>query len=58
MGSHLANLPSGYASSTVNCTAVVESTLVLPGGVMLTTRSGGNVWSYPNTHGDHVAVAT
>ncbi len=36
---------------------LVERTMGLPGGVMLTTRSSGNVWSYPNWHGDHVATA-
>jgi hypothetical protein len=31
----------------------------LPGGALLTTRTGGtgNVWSYPNTHGDVVSTA-
>ena len=36
---------------------LVERTMGLPGGVMLTTRSSGNAWSYPNWHGDHVATA-
>ena len=36
---------------------IVEQTLALPGGAMYTTRTGGNVWSYPNTHSDYVAVA-
>jgi RHS repeat-associated protein len=36
---------------------VIEQTLSLPGGAMLTTRTAGNVWSYPNTHGDYVATA-
>jgi len=29
----------------------------LPGGALLTTRAGGNVWSYPNLTGDVAAVA-
>ena len=38
--------------------AVQEITYALPGGALLTTRPTGNVWSYPNTHGDIVATAT
>ncbi len=37
---------------------VIESLYNLPGGVLLTKRSGGNVWSYPNIHGDITATAT
>jgi len=36
---------------------VIERTISLPGGVMVTKRAGGDVWSYPNIHGDVVAVA-
>lgn len=36
---------------------VVERTIPLIGGVLLTTRAAGNVWSYPNIHGDVMAVA-
>jgi RHS repeat-associated protein len=36
--------------------ALVEVTFPLPGGAMLTTRAAGNVWSYPNVHGDVVAT--
>jgi RHS repeat-associated protein len=36
---------------------VLEITYTLPGGALLTTRPEGNVWSYPNTHGDLVATA-
>ena len=28
----------------------------LPGGALVTTRTAGNVWSYPNLHGDVVAT--
>ena len=35
---------------------VLERTLGLPGGVMLTTRTNGYVWSYANLHGDIVAT--
>jgi RHS repeat-associated protein len=43
---------------TTNASNVLqEVTYALPGGAMLTTRAAGNVWSYPNTHGDVVAVA-
>ncbi len=38
--------------------AVIERTLGLVGGVVLTKRSGGDVWSYPNVHGDVMATAT
>lgn len=36
---------------------LVERTVSLPGGALLTTRAGGNVWSYPNLTGDVAAVA-
>jgi RHS repeat-associated protein len=36
--------------------AVIEASWGLPGGGLLTTRAAGNVWSYPNLHGDHVAT--
>ena len=38
-------------------TTVIERTLSLPGGVMVTKRATGDVWSYPNIHGDVQAVA-
>jgi RHS repeat-associated protein len=37
--------------------AVIERTIPLPGGVLLTKRTGGDVWSYPNIHGDVIATA-
>lgn len=36
---------------------VLEPTISLPGGVVVSKRSGGDVWSYPNVHGDVQAVA-
>jgi RHS repeat-associated protein len=36
---------------------VTEAQVSLLGGAMITTRAGGNVWSYPNIHGDTVATA-
>ena len=36
---------------------VLERTIGLPGGVLVTKRSAGDVWSYPNIHGDIVATA-
>ena len=36
--------------------AVTERTLGLPGGVAVTFRSGSQVWSYPNMHGDTVVI--
>lgn len=36
---------------------VVEKTITLPGGVLWTKRAGGgDVWSYPNLHGDITAT--
>lgn len=37
--------------------AVIEQTIPLPGGVLLTRRSASEVWSYPNIHGDLIATA-
>ena len=36
---------------------LTERTLVLPGGVIYTSRAAGNVWSLPNLTGDVAAVA-
>lgn len=36
---------------------VIERTISLPGGAFITKRSGGDVWSYPNMHGDVMATA-
>ena len=38
--------------------AMIERTITLPGGVIYTSRAGGDVWSYPNLHGDIAATAT
>jgi len=38
-------------------TAVTESTLSLPGGVMVSLQSSGQVWSYPDLHGDDTVTA-
>ncbi len=35
---------------------VTERFVPLPGGVLVTKRAGGDVWSYPNVHGDIVAT--
>jgi hypothetical protein len=37
---------------------LLERTLSVPGGVTLTIRPAGNVWSYPNLHGDIAATAS
>ncbi len=38
---------------TLNASNVVqERTLALPGGVMVSVQASGQVWSYPNLHGD------
>ena len=43
-----------YSGSAVLDTSnqVVERTIALPGGVVVTKRAVGDVWSYPNVHGD------
>jgi hypothetical protein len=38
--------------------AVLERTVSLVGGVLVNKRAGGDVWSYPNIHGDVQATAT
>ena len=35
---------------------VIERTITLPGGVLVTKRTAGDVWSYPNIHGDITAT--
>lgn len=36
---------------------ILERTIPLPGGVLLTKRSSGDVWSYPDIHGNVIATA-
>jgi RHS repeat-associated protein len=38
-------------------TQLVESTMTLPGGTLLTWGAAGRVWSYPNVHGDITVTA-
>lgn len=45
------------AATLDSANQLLEATIVLPGGVLVTTRSSGYVWSYPNLTGDLVAVA-
>ncbi len=49
-----------YSGDAVLDTAsmVIERTITLPGGVLVTKRAAGDVWSYPNIHGDVVATAS
>ena len=50
--------PGDASTATLDAgSAVVERTLSLPGGVTLQKRASGDVWSYPNLHGDVVATA-
>lgn len=50
--------PSDVASATLDgVNNVIESSISTIGGAALTTRAGGDVWSYPNIHGD-VALTT
>jgi RHS repeat-associated protein len=49
-----------YSGTTVldaTGVSVVERTIGLPGGVTVTTRAAGNVWSYPNLAGSITATA-
>ena len=41
--------------STAN--AVLQRTISLPGGVIVTKQGSGDVWSYPNSHGDVIQMA-
>ncbi|CAN5813671.1 hypothetical protein BH23ACT12_BH23ACT12_02670 [soil metagenome] len=46
------------ATFTMNSLGVVQERIVpLVGGVLLTKRTAGDVWSYPNIHGDVMATA-
>lgn len=36
---------------------IVQRLVPLPGGVLLTKQASGDVWSYPNVHGDLVVTA-
>jgi len=54
--------PGDSASFTMNAQiTVTERTIALAGGVLVTKRGGllgaGDVWSYPNVHGDVMATA-
>jgi len=47
------------AAFTMDTSNVVQERMIgLIGGVMLTKRASGDVWSYPNVHGDVIATAT
>jgi len=46
----------GAAVTLDGSNAVIERIVTLIGGAMVTTRASGNVWSYPNIHGDVVAA--
>jgi RHS repeat-associated protein len=50
--------PGDNTALTLTTTmAVTERTISLPGGVTYTARGAASVWSYPNLHGDVVAIA-
>lgn len=42
---------------TAGGAVVLERTVGLPGGAFVTKRTAGDVWSYPNVHGDVMATA-
>ena len=45
--------PGDSSTATLDTNNIVtERTIGLPGGVMVTKRAAGDVWSYPNIHGD------
>ncbi|MDQ6739018.1 MAG: hypothetical protein M3021_01235, partial [Actinomycetota bacterium] len=47
----------GPAFTMDTSNAVQERMVGLVGGAMVTKRAGGDVWSYPNIHGDVIATA-
>jgi RHS repeat-associated protein len=53
----------GYTGAGIQFTlnaanmAVTETTLSLPGGVTVSMQSSGQVWSYPDLHGDDMVAA-
>jgi RHS repeat-associated protein len=51
--------PGSGSSFTTDTTGLIvgDRTVSLVGGVLVTKRSTGDVWSYPNIHGDMVATA-
>ncbi len=50
--------PGDAATATLDDTgALLETTLSLPGGVLLTRRANGQVWSYPDLGGSIIAIA-
>jgi RHS repeat-associated protein len=51
------NRYSGGVTLDAAGTGIVERTIGLPGGVVLTTRASGDVWSYPNIAGSATATA-
>ena len=51
------NRYSGNTTLDATGVNVVERTIGLPGGVTLTTRAGGDVWSYPNIAGSVATTA-
>jgi RHS repeat-associated protein len=53
--SESADSPSLTLDATSN---VVEKLVTVPGGAIVTMRAGGDVWSYPNVHGDVAATTS
>ncbi len=50
--------PGDGPAVTMNTSKVVQERMVgLVGGAMVTKRAAGDVWSYPNVHGDVIATA-
>lgn len=50
----IGDAPDGVVNAS---NVLTETNVSMPGGTLWTMRSSGNVWSYPNVHGDLVASA-
>ncbi len=48
---------SSFTTTNDILPTILDRTISLVGGVLLTKRVAGDVWSYPNIHGDMVATA-
>ncbi|MCA1684009.1 MAG: hypothetical protein LC708_02635, partial [Actinobacteria bacterium] len=48
---------SSFTTTNDIVPTVLDRTISLVGGVLLTKRAAGDVWGYPNIHGDMVATA-
>jgi RHS repeat-associated protein len=50
--------PGDSSGATLNASNVVQQkTIAMPGGAIVTKQASGDVWGYPNIHGDVFVVA-